>query len=380
MARSFLKSFVATTALSIAVTLSALAAAPTLDRKTPIEIKEGKGCFSANLTAGTLQACDVTLTQGPNTRITADHAAAKDLADDNNGEWELTDKVHIVFDDAVLDADSATVTFANDRLQKIHVKGTPSRFSHQIKDSARRNQGRAATIDYDARTDLLRLSGNTWYSNGSNNVEVETAAYSYNLNDSSISDTDQVKATIDRKTPIEIKEGKGCFGANLTAGTLTACDVTLTQGPNTRITAEHAAAKGLADDNNGEWKLTGKVHVEFDNAILDADSATAIFADDRLQKIHVKGTPSRFSHQLKDSARRNHGRAATIDYDAQTALLRLSGDTWYSNDSNNVEVKTPAYTYNLNDSIVSASDQVNVNIQPNKRVPPPRTPDRATSQ
>jgi hypothetical protein len=61
-------------------------------------------------------------------------------------------------------------------------------------------------------------------------------------------------------------------------------------------------------------------------------------------------------------------------------LLRLSGDTWYSNDSNNVEVKTPAYTYNLNDSMVSASDQVNVNIQPNKRVPPPRTPDRATSQ
>lgn len=186
--------------------------------------------------------------------------------------------------------------------------------------------------------------------------------------------------TLDSKTPIELRTGKNCFSANLTAGTLKACDVTLSQGSNTRINAAQASAKGLSDNNNGEWELTGKVHLEFDNAILDADSATVVFADDRLQKVHVKGAPSRFSHQLKDSARRNQGRAATIDYDAQTSLLRLSGDTWYSDGRNVVE--TAAYTYNMNDSSITSADQVKGTIQPNtnKRVPPPRTPDRATSQ
>jgi lipopolysaccharide transport protein LptA len=184
--------------------------------------------------------------------------------------------------------------------------------------------------------------------------------------------------TLDSKTPIDFKSGKGCFRANFTAGTLTSCDVILTQGPSTRITADQASAKGLLDDYNGEWVLTGKVHIEFNNAILDADSATVTFADDHLQKVHVKGAPSRFSHQVKDTARRNQGRAATIDYDAQTALLTLSGDTWYSDGRNVVE--TASYTYNLNDSEFIGTDQVKGTLQQNKRVPPPRTPDRATSQ
>jgi len=185
--------------------------------------------------------------------------------------------------------------------------------------------------------------------------------------------------TLDSKTPIEFKTGKGCFSANPDAGTLQACDVTLTQGPTTRITADQGSAKGLSDRNNGEWELTGKVHIEFDNAVLDADRATVTFAGDRLQKIHVAGAPSHFSHQLKDSARRNQGRAARIDYDAQSAMLRLSGDTWYSNGSN-LNIEVPAYTYNLNDSTISTSDEAKVTLQLNKRVPAPRTPDRATSQ
>lgn len=183
---------------------------------------------------------------------------------------------------------------------------------------------------------------------------------------------------LDKKTPIDFKGGEGCFRLNTNAGTLESCDVTLRQGPNTLITAKRASAKGLVGNNNGEWDLTGSVHIEFDNAVLDADSATVTFADDRLQKVHVMGAPSRFSHQLKDTSRRNQGRAATIDYDAQSALLRLSGDTWYSDGTNTVE--TAAYTYNLNDSSISTTNQVKATIQPNKRVPPPRTPDRATSQ
>jgi len=184
---------------------------------------------------------------------------------------------------------------------------------------------------------------------------------------------------LDKKTPIEWKEGKkGCFRANFSAGTITLCDVTLTQGTSTRITADHAAATGLSDSSNGEWVLAGSVHIEFDSATLDADNATITFAADRLQKVHVTGAPSHFSHQLKDAARRNQGRAAIIDYDAQSALLRLSGGTWYSDGKNVMEIAS--YTYNLNDSSIVGSDPAQGTIDPNKRVPPPRTPDRASSQ
>jgi lipopolysaccharide transport protein LptA len=185
--------------------------------------------------------------------------------------------------------------------------------------------------------------------------------------------------TVDKKTPIDWKEGeKHCFRADFNAGTLTLCDVTLTQGSTTRITAEHASAKGLSDNNNGEWLLTGTVHIEFNNVILDADSATVVFAQDRLQSVHVKGAPSRFSQQLKDPARRNQGRAATIDYDSQKDVLQLTGDTWYTDGRNVVE--TAAFTYNLNDGSIFSSERVKGTIQPEKRVPAPRTPDRATSQ
>jgi lipopolysaccharide export system protein LptA len=92
----------------------------------------------------------------------------------------------------------------------------------------------------------------------------------------------------------------------------------------------------------------------------------------------VKGTPSRFSHQVKDSAQRSQGRAATIDYDAQADVLQLSGDTWYS--SGRYVVETAALTYHLKDGSFSSNESVKASIEQNKRVPPPRTPDRATSQ
>src|SRR5690349_13584665 len=86
--------------------------------------------------------------------------------------------------------------------------------------------------------------------------------------------------TLDKKTPIDYKGGAGCFRLNPNAGTLETCDITLTQGPGTLITAKRATAKGLSENNNGEWSLTGSVHIEFNNAVLDADSATVVFADD----------------------------------------------------------------------------------------------------
>src|SRR5512139_2254620 len=194
--------------------------------------------------------------------------------------------------------------------------------------------------------------------------------------------------TLDRQTPIQFEGGAACFRANFSAGTLESCDVTLRQGATTLIQANNATARRLSDGyEDGEWQFTNGVHIEFDDAVLDADSATVLFADNRLKEVHVKGAkdePARFSHQLKDAPRRNQGHAATIDYDAAGGLLRLAGGTWYSDGRN--EVSTASLIYNMNDGSFSnatgpdESDRVRITIRPDKRVPPPRTPDRETSK
>lgn len=199
----------------------------------------------------------------------------------------------------------------------------------------------------------------------------------------------QGKLTLDNQTPIVFEGGKACFRANFGAGTLESCDVVLRQGPGTVIQAKNAKATGLSSTGleDGEWQFSNGVHIEFDNAVLDADSARVVFADNRLKEVHVKGAsaePARFSHQVKDTPRRNQGRAATIDYDAAAATLRLAGGTWYSDGRN--EVNTASLIYNMDDGSFSnatgpsESDRVRITIRPDKRVPPPRTPDRATSQ
>jgi lipopolysaccharide transport protein LptA len=197
----------------------------------------------------------------------------------------------------------------------------------------------------------------------------------------------QGKLTLDNQTPIQFEGGAACFRANFGAGTLESCDVTLRQGTQALIQAKNATARRLSEGyEDGEWQFSNGVHIEFDDAVLDADSATVLFAGNRIKEVHVKGTqgePARFSHQLKDAPRRNQGRAATIDYDA-SGTLRLAGGTWYSDGRN--EVSTASLIYNMNDGSFSnatgpnQSDKVRITIRPDKRVPPPRTPDRATSQ
>ncbi|MFO1502510.1 MAG: LptA/OstA family protein [Steroidobacteraceae bacterium] len=197
----------------------------------------------------------------------------------------------------------------------------------------------------------------------------------------------QGKLALDNRTPIEF-EG-ACFRANFNAGTLESCDAVLRQGTQALIKAKNAKGRKLSEGyEDGEWQFSNGVHIEFDDAVLDADSATVVFAGNRLKEVHVKGTkaePARFSHQLKDAPRRNQGRAATIDYDSASAVLRLAGGTWYTDGRN--EVNTASLIYNMNDGSFSNAtgpnegDRVRITIRPSdKRVPPPRTPDRATSQ
>jgi lipopolysaccharide transport protein LptA len=172
---------------------------------------------------------------------------------------------------------------------------------------------------------------------------------------------------------------------NLNAGTLSLRDVTLRQGSSTLISASSTAARGLTESYaNSEWEFKGKVHIEFRGAVLDADSAVAKFADNRIRSIKVIGAPANFSHQLKESKVRNQGRAGAIDYDAANSLVRFAGNTWYSDGRN--EISTATLVYNLNDGSISNENagtddgRVLLRFRPSKRIPTPRTPDRATAK
>ncbi|MEO8315645.1 MAG: LptA/OstA family protein [Pseudomonadota bacterium] len=124
------------------------------------------------------------------------------------------------------------------------------------------------------------------------------------------------------------------------------------------------------------------VHVVFKSAVLDVDAATVALADGRIRTIQARGTPSQFSYQLKKSGRRVNGRAGKIDYDAVKNAIRFSVDTWYTDGRS--EAKTPALTYNFGTEIM-VTEALDLTYDseedaPEERVPAPRTPDRASAK
>jgi lipopolysaccharide transport protein LptA len=191
-------------------------------------------------------------------------------------------------------------------------------------------------------------------------------------------------ATIDTETPIDFT---GFIrNVNIHDGTMLARDVVLKQGTKTQIRAAEAAAQGMTGGgyDNSRWQLKGKVHIEFNNAVLDADEATVVFEAGQLKEAHAKAAPAQFSHQLKDAAGLFEGRAATIDYESKSAEVKFGGGVWIAYGRH--EGTTAEIIYNLDNGTfrnVEGPDeahQMRMTLRPDKRVPPPRTPDRATAQ
>jgi lipopolysaccharide export system protein LptA len=121
-----------------------------------------------------------------------------------NSQWKFSGSVHIEYLDGVLDADTAQLTFADNRLQQAVVDGNPAQFSHQPRGSTQRNRGSARRIEMDVPRARVRLSGNAWYTDGRN--EVTTAAILYDMKDRSFetergeSEENRVRMTIRPET------------------------------------------------------------------------------------------------------------------------------------------------------------------------------------
>lgn len=126
------------------------------------------------------------------TRIRADQAEANG-PDLGNSEWVLTGHVQVLMPQGKLSADKATVLFVNKRITSMSAQGAPAEFEHSgapvgqdgsAADAASRGRspidgahGHARDIDYDMEHDLLKLNGDSWLSDGCNEINSQLIVY-----------------------------------------------------------------------------------------------------------------------------------------------------------------------------------------------------------
>jgi lipopolysaccharide transport protein LptA len=126
------------------------------------------------------------------TRITADQADANGQ-DLGNSEWVLTGHVQVDMPQGKLSAERATVQFVNKRIASMSAQGAPAQFEHSgaasgqdgdAGDAGNRGhgavesaRGHAREIDYDMEHELLKLNGDSWLSDGCNEINSQSIVY-----------------------------------------------------------------------------------------------------------------------------------------------------------------------------------------------------------
>ena len=122
------------------------------------------------------------------TRIRADLAEANG-PDLGNSEWVLTGHVQVLMPQGKLSADKATVRFVNKRIASLSAQGAPAEFEHSVDSTAQSDagdrshgaiesaHGHAREIDYDMERELLKLNGDSWLSDGCNEINSQSIVY-----------------------------------------------------------------------------------------------------------------------------------------------------------------------------------------------------------
>ncbi len=350
-----------------------------------------KGPVSFNLKAGTQTLeQDVELRQAPDTLIRADKADGTNLLDGSfdNGHWVLSGAVHIEFNGAMLDADSATVIFEGGHIHSIEVQGSPAQFSRPTGATNDRNEGRADTITYDGATRQIRLTGHTWYAFGPYEGTA-SKPLRYNLDSTEIA-SEQPSGDDSRITFTfrNMQASARVWRANIDAGTqLLEQDVELRRDPDTLIRADRAEGSHLTQGyDNGRWTLAGTVQINHKQGELQADSANVGFASGEVRSIQAHGNPAQFSYPTRNSRGRFEGRADSITFDNDTRQLRVIGHpSRYVFGLDQFSSDKPLL-YELNLGVLSTEDtgdpdaRVRGIIRPDKRVQTPHIPERGTAQ
>jgi lipopolysaccharide transport protein LptA len=114
------------------------------------------------------------------TQIKADHAEATGL-DLGNSRWVLTGHVQVYMPQGQLQASTATVQFTDKRIASIAADGSPAQFERQVlrigQTAPTDVTGHAQQITYDVAHDQVQLTGDSWLTDGCNDISTQQITY-----------------------------------------------------------------------------------------------------------------------------------------------------------------------------------------------------------
>lgn len=132
-------------------------------------------------------------------RIRADRAEASGL-DLGDSDLVLTGQVRMNMPEGELRADRATVKFAAKRITSMSAQGDPATFEHALDKNLQTAHGHAREITYDLERDELQLKGDSWLSDGCNEITSDHIVYDIASQrvqaDSTPGETNRVHGTI----------------------------------------------------------------------------------------------------------------------------------------------------------------------------------------
>ena len=160
------------------------------------------------------------------------------------------------------------------------------------------------------------------------------------------------------------------------SNTVTFRDISITQG-DLHVTAESARATGL-DFEKSTWSFRGTVRIAVEGGKLQSNEAVVTFADNKISKAIITGSPAQFEQQRKGSSEIARGRADNINYDVLAGVLRLTTGAWLSDGRN--EISGRELVYNVREQHVQAqsapgdTDRVRITIRPRDPETPVKKP------
>jgi len=158
-------------------------------------------------------------------------------------------------------------------------------------------------------------------------------------------------------------------------GVLVFTRIRITQG-DARVEADRATATGL-DFENSSWRFEGQVHITAEGGSLSSEAATVRFVNNEISSAEVTGSPARFAQQRGEQ--RAEGRAQRIDYHLTSGRVRLAGDAWLTDGSNEITGSTLVYSMREERVVAEAGEQGGqpVRITINPKSPPAAGPGAA---
>jgi lipopolysaccharide transport protein LptA len=161
--------------------LQAVGAAAAEPAAAPLPCNEPPMCYTASRLQAernhiVLYDIDIVDRTRGTSRIRADRAEANgtQLGD---SDVVLTGQVRLSMPEGELRADRATVRIAHNRITSMTAEGSPATFEHALDNGAQVAHGRARTIAYDLEHQAVQLQGDSWLSDGCNEITSDHIDY-----------------------------------------------------------------------------------------------------------------------------------------------------------------------------------------------------------